>query len=119
MRPLGSNAVLGSAPASNWSSTASGITGCLRRAMGHLLCSHHAQAPHEIPDSPHSGSAYRGRCSATRRRCPAAEGPLDYFGFKPGQPALLLLDIDVKTLPPAIHAKIVAAGGVAAVLEQV
>jgi len=33
---------LGSAPASRWSRTASGIRGSLRRGIGGLLCSHHA-----------------------------------------------------------------------------
>src|SRR5437762_4003606 len=42
-RPSGSKAVLASAPASNWSRRASGIRGSLRRGMGGLLCSHHAQ----------------------------------------------------------------------------
>src|SRR5437763_1879297 len=44
--------VFGSAPASSWSRAASGMRGSLRRGIVRLLCSDHAQPPHEIPDSP-------------------------------------------------------------------
>src|SRR3954465_10532142 len=45
-------------PASSWSRTASGMRGSLRRGIVGLLCSDHAQPPHEIPDSPGADSRF-------------------------------------------------------------
>src|SRR3954464_13804477 len=53
INPLGSRAVLGSAPANSWSRTASGIRGSLRRGMGGLLRSDHAQPRTKFPTVPY------------------------------------------------------------------
>ena len=50
--PSASNAVFGSAPASSWSSNASGMWGALRRAMGNSLPSHHDRPHTKFPNTP-------------------------------------------------------------------
>jgi hypothetical protein len=50
--PVGLEGGLGIDPASNWSSMASGMWGSLGRGIVRLLCSDHAQPPHEISDTP-------------------------------------------------------------------
>ena len=64
-----SNTVFGSAPASNWSSTASGIRGALRRAMRGLLPSHHAA---RTRNSRQSRGSPTKRALARRTRLPGA-----------------------------------------------
>src|SRR6516225_4957772 len=83
---LDNAALKGSAPASSWSRTASGMRGSLRRGIVELLSSDHAQPPHEIPDSPPATGKclhyyfYSIWCSARR---PSSNRSMNSFPDRP------------------------------------